>query len=107
VLNRGQAALHSAGVWPRRLATLEVTGRRSGRQIRLVEVAPAERAPILRRYLEVAPGARAHVPVDRAAPLSDFERIAPDYPVFRIEADDAGYQPGNGNRLNTSGGQPA
>jgi hypothetical protein len=30
LLNRGQATLHSAGIWPKRLATLEVRGRRSG-----------------------------------------------------------------------------
>lgn len=130
LLNRGQAALHSAGVWPKRLATLEVRGRRSGRRIslpvviadyggerylvamlgahagwvanvragggravlrhgrretiRLEEVEVRDRAPILRRYLEVARGARAHFPIDRRAALAEFEAIAPDYPVFRI-----------------------
>jgi hypothetical protein len=57
--------------------------------IRLTEVPPTDRAPILRRYLQVAPGARPHIPVDRKAPLSDFEPISPDYPVFRITADAA------------------
>ena len=57
--------------------------------VRLSEVEPAARAPILRRYLEVAPGARAHIPVDRKAPLIEFERIAAQYPVFRVEADSA------------------
>jgi len=59
---------------------------RHGRRetVRLVEVDPAERAPILRRYLALAPGARPHVPVDRAAPLAEFERIAADYPVYRL-----------------------
>lgn len=52
--------------------------------VRLVEIDPAQRAPILRRFLAVAPGARPHIPVDRHAPLSDFERIAADYPVFRV-----------------------
>ena len=130
LLNRAQAALHSAGIWPKRLATLEVRGRRSGRlrslpvviadldgerylvamlgegadwvanvraaggraalrhgrrePVLLEEVPPAERAPVLRRYLEVASGARAHFPVDRKAPLSDFAAIAPRYPVFRV-----------------------
>lgn len=55
--------------------------------VRLDEVGPGERAPILRRYLAVAPGARAHLPVDRRAPLEDFERIAAQYPVFRISPD--------------------
>jgi deazaflavin-dependent oxidoreductase (nitroreductase family) len=139
LLNRGQAALHSAGVWPKRLATLEVAGRRSGRRIslpvviadhegerylvamlgedarwvanvraaeghavlrhgrredvRLEEVAPADRAPILRRYLQVAPGARAHFAVDRRAPLGEFEAIAPRHPVFRIRAGTADAAP--------------
>jgi deazaflavin-dependent oxidoreductase (nitroreductase family) len=53
-------------------------------QVRLVEVDPAERAPILRRYLEVAPGARAHIPVHRKAPVEDFAAIAAMFPVFRI-----------------------
>jgi deazaflavin-dependent oxidoreductase (nitroreductase family) len=59
--------------------------RRGGReQVRLEEVEPGDRAPILRRYLAVAPGARPHLPVDRRAPLGEFERIAGQYPVFRI-----------------------
>ncbi|GAA1699749.1 hypothetical protein GCM10009733_111980 [Nonomuraea maheshkhaliensis] len=59
-------------------------GRREN--VRLVEVEPAERAPILRRYLALAPGARPHIPVDRHAPLADFEPIAARFPVFRITA---------------------
>jgi deazaflavin-dependent oxidoreductase (nitroreductase family) len=59
--------------------------RRHGAQdVRLVEVEPAERAPILRAYLDAAPGARPHIPVDRHAPLEAFERIADHYPAFRI-----------------------
>ncbi|WP_239165100.1 nitroreductase/quinone reductase family protein [Actinoplanes palleronii] len=53
-------------------------------RVRLIEVDPVVTAPILRGYLAVAPGARAHFPIDRTAPLAEFERIAPDYPVFRI-----------------------
>jgi deazaflavin-dependent oxidoreductase (nitroreductase family) len=132
VLNRGQATLHSAGVWPKRLATLEVRGRRSGHlrslpvviadlegerylvamlgegagwvanvraadgrallrhgrrePVLLEEVDPGERAPILRRYLEVASGARTHFPVERGAPLGEFEAIASQYPVFRVRS---------------------
>ena len=130
VLNRGSAIAHSAGIWPKRLATLEVPGRRTGRTVsfpvvvadhdgerylvsmlgedanwvhnvratggrvvlrhgrreavRLEEVDPAERAPILRRYLACAPGARPHIPVERDAPVEEFERVAPRIPVFRI-----------------------
>ena len=50
---------------------------------------PSLRAPILQRYLQVAPGARAHIPVDRRASLAGFAQIAPDYPVFRVHADAA------------------
>ncbi|SCE97272.1 nitroreductase family deazaflavin-dependent oxidoreductase [Micromonospora mirobrigensis] len=53
-------------------------------QVRLDEVPEAERAPILRRYLALAPGARAHLPVDRHAPVAEFAPIAARYPVFRI-----------------------
>lgn len=53
----------------------------------LVDVAPELRAPILRRYLKIAPGARPHIPVDRRAPLSEFEKVAADFPVLRITPD--------------------
>lgn len=133
LLNRVAAIVGSAGLWPNRLVTLEVRGRRTGRltsfplmvadyqgerylvamlgegtnwvcnvraaggqavlchgdreAVRLEEVDPRARAEILRRYLQVAPGARPHIPVDRRAPVAEFERIAAQYPVFRIRAD--------------------
>lgn len=61
---------------------------RHGRRetVHLEEVAPDARAPVLRRYLAVAPGARPHMPVDRRAPVAEFARIADRYPVFRITA---------------------
>lgn len=55
--------------------------------VRLEETDPSLRAQILRRYLALAPGARAHLPVDRRAPLEEFARIADRYPVFRITPD--------------------
>jgi hypothetical protein len=59
-------------------------GRREA--VRLVEM-PADAKPaILRRYLDVAPGARPHIPVERRAPRQAFEQIAPEIPVFRITA---------------------
>jgi hypothetical protein len=128
--NRASALVFGAGLWPSRLATLEVRGRRSGHtisfpvviadyrgerflvamlgeqanwvsnvraaggmavlrhgrqeRVRLEEVSVGERPPILRRYLAVAPGARPHIPIDRQAPLEDFEEIATRVPVFRI-----------------------
>ena len=50
----------------------------------LEEVDPRDRAPIIKSYLEVAPGARPHIPVDPSAPVDEFEPIAADHPVFRI-----------------------
>ena len=61
-----------------------VLSHRGRAAVRLEEVAPDRRAPILRRYLALAPGARAHVPVDRRAPIEEFARIASRFPVFRI-----------------------
>jgi deazaflavin-dependent oxidoreductase (nitroreductase family) len=128
--NRLTAAVFSKGVAVDYLATLEVTGRKSGRTlslpvviaivegqrylvsmlgenvswvqnvraaggkavlrsgrreaVRLEEVPASERAPILKVYLQRAPGARPHVSVDKDAPLAEFEKIAPTLPVFRV-----------------------
>jgi hypothetical protein len=128
--NRASAAAFAAGVWPRRVAALEVRGRTSGRivslpvviteyggerylvsmlgedvnwvrnvraadgaaallhgrreQVRLVEVPADARAPILRRYVQVAPGGRPHIAVDRNASLQAFEQVALRIPVFLI-----------------------
>jgi deazaflavin-dependent oxidoreductase (nitroreductase family) len=53
-------------------------------EVQLDEVAKDQRAPILRAYLQRAPGARAHVPVTPDAPLADFVPIAGAYPIFRV-----------------------
>jgi deazaflavin-dependent oxidoreductase (nitroreductase family) len=130
-INAGWAWVFSTGRVGRRAATLQVTGRRSGRpstlpvvvcdmngerylvsmlgddaqwvrnvraadghavfiqgaprDVRLIDVPVDERPPILRRYLELAPGARPHIPVDKSADLAAFADIAARYPVFRIE----------------------
>lgn len=55
--------------------------------VRLDEVGVHARAAILRRYLAIAPGARPHIPVDRQAPLEEFERVAARFPVFQVTAD--------------------
>ncbi|MGA2210133.1 MAG: nitroreductase/quinone reductase family protein [Acidimicrobiales bacterium] len=60
--------------------------RRRGVGCRLVEVPVNERAAIIKRYVEKVPGARPHIPVDRHAPVADFEAISQDYPVFRVDA---------------------
>ncbi len=53
-------------------------------EVRLEEVAPERRTPVLKAYLGRAPNARVHIPVDKDAPLTDFERVAGRIPVFRI-----------------------
>lgn len=59
---------------------------RSGKreEICLEEVAASRRAPILKAFLQRAPGARPHVPVDKDAPLAEFEKVAPAFPVFKV-----------------------
>jgi hypothetical protein len=56
-------------------------------RVRLEDVPVSQRAPILKAYLQVAPGARPHFDVSRDAPLSEFEKVAARYPVFRIVAE--------------------
>ena len=55
------------------------------RDVRLVEVPAAERAPIIKAYLARAAGGRPHIPADKDAPLAAFEAIAADFPVFRVD----------------------
>jgi deazaflavin-dependent oxidoreductase (nitroreductase family) len=62
--------------------------RSGGREaVRLEEIPVEQRAPLLRAYLQAAPGARPHIPVDKDAPLAEFEKIAAGYPVFRLVSD--------------------
>ncbi|MEZ4869030.1 MAG: nitroreductase/quinone reductase family protein [Caldilineaceae bacterium] len=131
LINQGWAAIHSLGVFPNAMVTLEVVGRKSGKTVhfplamvtmngeqylvamlgmktnwvknvraangnavlshgireavRLVEVEVSQRAPILKAYLQLALGARPHFAISKDAPLAEFARIAPDYPVFKVE----------------------
>ena len=129
-LNRISAILHSTGIAPNYMVTLEVVGRKSGKtisfplvmavvdgerylvamlgekanwvqnlraaggratlrhgvteEVRLEEVDAALRPPILKAYLKRAPGGRPHIPVDKDAPLAEFEKVAAEIPVFRV-----------------------
>lgn len=135
--NRVSAFAFAVGLGPKRAATLEVRGRRTGRDVsfpvvivdyegerylaamlggntswvrnvraadgravlrhgrredvRLEEIPAERRAVILRRYLSLAPGARPHIPVDRHAALEEFERLAPQVPVFLIKTAPTGH----------------
>jgi hypothetical protein len=59
--------------------------RGRARAVRLIEIPPAERAPILKAWCQVATSGRKHLPVAHDAAVSAFEAIAADYPVFRID----------------------
>ena len=61
-----------------------VLQRKLREDVSLVEDLSDRRPAILRRYLELAPGARPFFPIDRHAPISDFESIVDLYPVFRV-----------------------
>jgi len=52
--------------------------------VSLVEDLSDKRAAILRRYLELAPGARPFFPVDRRSPLGDFESIVEGLPAVAV-----------------------
>ena len=59
--------------------------RGASRPVRLVEIPPEERAPILKEYCRVATSGRLHFPVPFDAPASAFAPIAAEYPVFRVD----------------------
>jgi len=79
--------------WVRNLKAAggNVTLRHGRREdVHLVEVPANDRSRVLKEYLRRAPGARPHVPVDKNAPLSEFERVSPEIPVFRVVSQSVG-----------------
>jgi hypothetical protein len=58
-------------------------GRRQ--RVHLVPVPPEQRAPVLREYVRIASSGRRHFPLTIDAPLSEFEAIASQHPVYRID----------------------
>lgn len=59
--------------------------RRRFQPVTLTEIPTRDRAPILKAWCQVATSGRQHLPVSYQAPVADFEAIADDYPVFRID----------------------
>jgi len=55
------------------------------RRVKLTEIPTEQRAPILKAWCQVATSGRKHLPVAPDAPMTAFEAIAADYPVFRID----------------------
>lgn len=56
-----------------------------GEPVLLEEVDLRQRAPILKAYLKIAPGARPHIPISKDAPIAEFEKLSAMYPVFRVK----------------------
>lgn len=61
-----------------------VLQRRGREEVHLEEVPSDQRALILKAYLQRAPGARPHIPVNKDAPLAEFAKVATAFPVFRV-----------------------
>ena len=57
-------------------------GRREDVQLEPAE--PDDQPRILRRYLEVAPGARPHIPLDRGSSDKAFAEVAERLPIFHV-----------------------
>jgi hypothetical protein len=53
--------------------------------VRLIEVPPENRASILKAWRLIATSGRQHIPAPYDAPVADFEAIAAQYPVFRVD----------------------
>jgi hypothetical protein len=74
-------------------ASGNVTLCHGGREeVHLEEVAADRRAPVLKAYLKRAPGARPHLPVHKDAPLSEFEKVSAQFPVFRVVSRSGPYE---------------
>jgi hypothetical protein len=59
--------------------------RGRSQRVVLTEIPATERAPIIKAWSEIATSGRRHLVVPHDAPLSAFEAIAENYPVFRID----------------------
>lgn len=63
--------------------------------VELVEVPAGDRPPILRRYLQVAPGGRPHIPASATSSDDQIAAIADRYPVYEVRrGDGSGFRPG-------------
>jgi len=55
------------------------------RPVMLTEIPPDKRAPILKAWCQIATSGRKHLPIAYDAPVSAFEAIVAEYPIFRID----------------------
>jgi deazaflavin-dependent oxidoreductase (nitroreductase family) len=63
---------------------VELTRARRTTRHAVVELAPEEAAPVLRRYLRTTPVVKRFFAVRRGDPLEAFVAEAPRHPVFRV-----------------------
>lgn len=61
-----------------------LTKGRHSQRVTVVEVPSAERAPVLRAFIQTMQGGRFAFPLGPEEPLEAFSAIADEYPVFRI-----------------------
>jgi deazaflavin-dependent oxidoreductase (nitroreductase family) len=67
-----------------------VLKRGKSERIRLEEIPVEQRATIIKPYLKkTAMATKREFGLDPEAPIEEFERIAPDHPVFRVVVDGA------------------
>jgi hypothetical protein len=62
-----------------------VIKRLGSHPVQRTEIPAQERAPILKAWCQVATSGREHLPVSHETPVADFEAIASNSPVFRID----------------------
>jgi len=75
------------GQWVRNVRAADgraVLVRAHREAVHLDPVDTGERGAILRRYLACAPGARSHIDIAPTAPVEEFDRLAQNYPIFRV-----------------------
>ena len=63
-----------------------LTRGRHSEALHIVEVAPEESAPILKRYVAIAPATRSCFHVKPDSPVQEYVAEAPQHPVFRLVA---------------------
>lgn len=71
-----------------------LTRRRDTRQYAIREVAPQEAAPILKRYVRIAPATRRYFQATKDSPVEDFVTEADRHPVFELTPADENRQAG-------------
>jgi hypothetical protein len=57
---------------------------RRRRELVRLEAVDSDGGLILRRYLACSPGAQSHIDISRDAPIEEFDRLVPRYPIFRV-----------------------